>query len=522
MDKAWQTIGVDFGSDSVRAILVDCASGEVLASSVSAYSRWKQGKYSDASASRFRQHPLDYLESLVEVIRNITAGRDTSLIRGIGIDTTGSTPCAVDINGVPLALDERFAEDPDAMFVLWKDHTALAEAEEINALAGKWRENYLKYEGGIYSPEWFWAKYLHILRHNPAVREACYSFVEHCDWIPAELTASPVKPGRCAAGHKAMWHPDWQGLPPEDFLTVLDPLLKGRRAALYQETFTADQPVGKLSAKWAEKLGLHTGIVVATGVLDCHSGAVGAGIKPGQLVKVIGTSTCDILVAPEIDRCVRGICGQVDGSVLPGMVGLEAGQSAFGDIYSWFIRFLSYAGVVDFKKLESDAAKAAPGSVLALDWHNGRRTPDSNPLVKGALFNLDLGTDVPMVYRGLIEATAFGSRRIADRFQEEGIEVGSVLALGGISRKSSLVMQICADVWEREIQVVDTDECCALGGAIFGAVASGVFPDVPLALSRMAAKPGKSYIPDPAMVDVYRGLYRKYLTMADAVEGVGR
>ena len=512
------TIGVDFGSDSVRAVLVDCADGRMIASASCRYPRWQAGKYCDMSIARFRQYPLDYLESMTSVIRQVLAGNDASAVKGIGIDTTGSTPCAVDRNGVPLALDKRFADDPDAMFILWKDHTAIAEAEEILQKARESEIDYTCYEGGRYSPEWFWAKYLHILRHNPAVREVCAGFIEHCDWIPAELTASPVRTGRCAAGHKAMWHADWQGYPPESFFTSVDPLFRGRVDLLDQRTYTADQPVGKLSAKWAEILGLTTGVVVAGGVLDCHSGAVGAGIRAGQLVKVVGTSTCEIAVAPAVERCIPGICGQVDGSVLPGMTGLEAGQSAFGDIYSWFIRFLGYAGEVDFKKLEADAARETPGCVLALDWFNGRRTPFANPFLSGAIFGLKLGSSVPMVYRGLIEATAFGAKRIVDHFVKEGFPVNSILAVGGIPKKSPLVMQICADVLNMEIQIAETDECCALGGAIFAAVASGVFANVAEASAVMAAKTGKSYIPDKAASEVYAGLYQKYLACADAVE----
>ena len=514
------TIGLDFGSDSVRAVLTDCSDGRMISSSSCRYPRWQAGKYCDLATSRFRQHPLDYLESMTKVVREVLNGQNPAAVRGIGIDTTGSTPCAVDCNGVPLALNERFTDDPDAMFVLWKDHTALPEAEEILQKAKSSSIDYTRYEGGSYSPEWFWAKYLHILRHNPAVREACAGFVEHCDWIPAELTASPVRTGRCAAGHKAMWHPDWNGYPPESFFTSIDPLFRGRVDSLDKETFTPDNPVGKLSAKWAGIFGLSTDVVVAGGILDCHSGAVGAGIRPGQLVKVVGTSTCEIVVAPEVDRCIPGICGQVDGSVLPGMTGLEAGQSAFGDIYSWFIRFLSYAGEVDFQKLEADAARQSPGCVLALDWHNARRTPFANPFLTGAIGNLTLGTTVPMVYRGLIEATAFGAKRIVEHFIKEGFPVDSILAVGGIPKKSPLVMQICADVLNMNIQIVDTDECCALGGAIFAAVASGVFPDVAKASAVMAAKTGNSYTPDADMSQVYAGLYRKYLACADAVESL--
>ncbi len=510
-------IGLDFGSDSVRAILVT-ADGEQLASSVHPYSRWAAGMYSNAEKSQFRQHPLDYLEGLEKVVKGVLEGQDAGAVRGIGIDTTGSTPCAVDSRGVPLALHPEFADNPNAMFILWKDHTAVREADEINALAKKWHTDYTKYEGGIYSSEWFWAKYLHILRTDKAVREACRGFVEHCDWITALLAGSPVKPSRCAAGHKAMWHRDWGGLPPEDFLTALDPLLAGRRQELYEETYTADVPVGKLCPEWAARLGLSTDVVIAGSAIDCHMGAVGAGIRPGQMVKVIGTSTCDIMVAPAPDHCVRGICGQVDGSVLPGLTGLEAGQSAFGDIYAWFKRFLSYGGEIDLRKLEAEAAALPISRVVALDWMNGRRSPDANLNLTGAIFGLNLGTTAPMVFRALVEATAFGAKRIIERFQEENIQIDSMIAIGGIAKKSAFVMQTCADVLNMPIQVAKSEQACALGAAMFAAAAAGVYPDIQTAVDAMSAGVESEYLPNPENAAVYRKQYQHYLALADMME----
>lgn len=510
-------IGLDFGSDSVRAVAV-ASDGRELTTSVHPYRRWSDGLYTDASLSQYRQHPLDYLEGTEAVIRDVLKRIDPSRVKGIGVDTTASTPCAVDREGVPLSLTPGFEEDPDAMFVLWKDHTAQQEADEINAAVRKSPVDYTKYEGGVYSPEWFWAKYLHILRHNEAVRGKCCTFVEHCDWITAELAGTSVKAGRCTAGHKAMWHPDWNGLPPEDFLVSVDPLLKGRRARLYADTYTADVPVGHLSEKWAEKLGLSTDVIIAGGMIDCHSGAVGSGIRPGQLLKVIGTSTCDILTAQKLDRCIPGICGQVDGSVVPGLTGLEAGQSAFGDIYAWFKRFLSYGGEVTLSQLEKDAAGVAPGTAIALDWMNGRRTPYSNQKLKGAVFGLTLGTTPPMVYRALIESTAFGAKRIADHFIEQGIKVDQILATGGIAKKSQLVMQICADVLGCPIGVVASEQTCALGAAIFAAAAAGLYADVPMAMKYMASPVEKVFTPDPAQSRQYGPLYKRYLELADCME----
>ena len=332
-------IGLDFGSDSVRALLTDSC-GREIADCTALYSRWNEGRYSDAASCQFRQHPLDYLEAMEKVICGVLEHCDPVQVRGIGIDTTSSTLCAVDEEGVPLSLKDEFKDDPDAMFVLWKDHTAIAEAERINEVAHNGKCDYTLYSGGIYSCEFFWSKVLHVLKADPAVREKAWSFVELCDWIPAVLAGCRIKNSRCASGHKALWHASWGGLPPESFFTAVDPVLGKFPARMGNQTFTADTAVGNIAPYWAEKFGLSGNVVIAAGAIDCHVGAVGAGIVPGEMVKVLGTSTCDIIVMPSIDRCIPGICGQVDGSVLPGFTGLEAGQSAFGDIYAWFRRFL--------------------------------------------------------------------------------------------------------------------------------------------------------------------------------------
>ena len=510
-------IGLDFGSDSVRAVLVS-SSGEELASCVHLYTRWNQGLYSDNAISQFRQHPLDYLEGMTNTIRGVLKGIDPARIAGIGIDTTGSTICAVNRDGIPLALLPEFAENPEAMFYLWKDHTSIQECTEINKLAKEWHTDYTKYEGGVYSPEWFWAKYLHLLRTDESVRNACWSVVEHCDWIPSILANAPIKNSRCAAGHKAMWHEDWGGLPPEDFLTTLDPLLKGRRERLYTETFTPDIPVGTLCPEWAEKFGLPTDVVIASGGFDAHTGAVGAGVQPGVLVKVIGTSTCDIMAAPSVDHCIRGICGQVEGSVIPGFMGVEAGQGAFGDAYAWFRRFISYGGEVSLPQLEADAAALPISGTLTVDWMNGRRTPYANPYLTGAIFGINLGTTAPMVYRSLVEATIFGSRRIADRFREEGVTVESIIAIGGISKKSKFVMQTFADVLQIPIKVAKTEQACALGAAMFASVAAGIHKDVLTAIREMNSGFDAEYFPIPENSAAYEKKYQQYCDYCDGLE----
>ncbi len=547
------TIGLDYGSDSVRSLIVNVETGEEIAGAVFNYPRWKQGKYCDPSKNRFRQHPKDYLEGLeytiVEALKHAPAGVSENVV-GISVDTTGSTPVAVDEKGTPLSLTPGFEENPNAMFVLWKDHTAVQEAEEINQLARNWTIDFTKFEGGIYSSEWFWAKLLHVIREDAGVFRAAYSWVEHCDWIPAILTGNTnpktLKRSRCAAGHKAMWHEAFGGLPSEEFLVKLDPLLSGLRDRLFRETFTCDVAAGNLTPEWAAKLGLSPDVVVGVGAFDAHLGAVGAEIEPYYLSKVMGTSTCDMLIAPleEVgDKLVNGICGQVDGSIVPGMLGLEAGQSAFGDIYAWFKKILEWplqnvladTELIDAEtkrklieetsekivaRLSEEAAKIpiAESGIIALDWMNGRRTPDANQTLKGAIAGLSLGSDAPRIFRALVEATAFGSKAINDRFISEGIRIDGVIALGGVAKKSAFVMQIVADVLNMPIKVARSEQACALGSAMAAAVAASVFSNLAEAQKKMGGGIETVYHPIPENVEKYSALYEKYKSFGKFVE----
>lgn len=547
------TIGLDYGTDSVRSLIVNVETGEEVASAVFNYPRWKKGMYCDAPNNRFRQHPKDYLEGLEytikEALKKAPAGVAENVV-GISVDTTGSTPIAVDERGTPLSLTPGFEENPNAMFVLWKDHTAVKEAEEINQLAHSWKIDFTQYEGGIYSSEWFWAKLLHVIREDAGVYRAAYSWVEHCDWIPAVLTGNTnpktLKRSRCAAGHKAMWHEAFGGLPAEDFLVKLDPQLSGLRDRLFKETYTCDVAAGKLTPEWAEKLGLTTNVVVGVGAFDAHLGAVGAEIEPYYLSKVMGTSTCDMLIAPmeEVgDKLVNGICGQVDGSIVPGMLGLEAGQSAFGDIYAWFKRLLEWplqniladSALLDeatkqklmdetsdkiIAKLSEEAAKIPIGEsgIVALDWMNGRRTPDANQNLKGAIAGLNLGSDAPRIFRALVEATAFGSKAINDRFISEGVRIDGVIALGGVAKKSPLVMQIVADVLNMPIKVARSEQACALGSAMAAAVAAGVYNNTAEAQKKMGGGIETEYHPIPENAAKYKELYEKYVKFGKFVE----
>lgn len=547
------TIGLDYGSDSVRSLIVNVETGEEVAGAVFEYPRWKKGMYCDANKNQFRQHPKDYLEGLefaiTEALKQVSA-EVAGLVVGISVDTTGSTPVAVDEKGVPLALTPGFEDNPNAMFILWKDHTALQEANEINELARKWEVDFTRYEGGIYSPEWFWAKLLHVLREDPAVFRAANSWVEHCDWIPGLLTGRTrprqLKRSRCAAGHKAMWHEAFNGLPSEEFLMALDPMLGGWRERLYSETYSSDVAVGKLSDEWAEKLGLSTDVLVGVGAFDAHIGAVGGEVAPYRLSKVMGTSTCDMLVVPMEEageKVVEGICGQVDGSIIPGMLGLEAGQAAFGDIYAWFKRLLMWpaerilakTNIVNeeqrelliqemanqlMKELAEEADKIGieESGVLALDWMNGRRTPDANPTVKGAMAGLSLGTDAPRIFRALVEATAFGSKAIMNRFLEAEMRIDEVVALGGVAKKSPLVMQIVCDVLNRPIKVARSEQTCALGAAMMAAVVAGEYSSVAEAQEKMGSGFEHTYHPIPEHVEKYERIYKSYQTFGQLVE----
>ena len=553
MSKDKFVIGVDYGSDSVRSVIINATNGEEIASSVYNYPRWQKGLYCDAPNNQFRQHPLDYIEGLEITIKDCikTAGGATVAgnIKGLSVDTTGSTPVAVDKTGTPLALTSGFSENPNAMFVLWKDHTAVKEAAEINEHATKFSINYLKYVGGIYSSEWFWAKLLHVLRDDESVRRATHSWVEHCDWIPFLLTggknANEIKRGRCSAGHKALWAEEFGGLPPDEFFATLDPVLKGFTSKLFTETYTADQAAGKLSPEWAERLGLSTDVIVGTGAFDAHMGAVGGQIEPYHLSKVMGTSTCDILVAPvnEMkDKLVRGICGQVNGSVIPGMVGLEAGQSAFGDTYAWFKNIVSWpmdnllsqSSIIDAQtakalKLElseliipelSRQASFLPieeDSELAIDWFNGRRTPDADQSLKGAITGLGLGSDAPRVFKALVEATCFGAKSIVERFVSEGIPVKGLIGIGGVAKKSPFVMQTMADVLGMPIRIHQFKHTCALGAAMFAAVVSGIYPTVEEAMAAMGRGFDVEYYPNPQYQEVYKRRYKQYNGLGEFV-----
>jgi L-ribulokinase len=546
MSEDVNCIGIDFGTDSVRAIIVNAENGREVASAVYNYPRWKEGLFCNASANQFRQHPLDYIEGMVSSVTAALreAGPTVkSNIRAISIATTGSTPVAVDKTGTPLALHPDFTNDPDAMFMLWKDHSSLKETAQINAHAKKFTTDYLRYVGGIYSSEWYWSKLLHILRKNPLIRKHCISFVEHCDWMPFLLTGGTaigqMKRSVCTAGHKALWAEEWRGFPPDEFFSSLDPLLSGFASSLPSKTYTADQTAGTISEEWAANLGLNKNVVIGIGAMDAHMAAVGGQIEPYFLSKVMGTSTCDMLVAPTGDmkgKFVQGICGSVNGSIIPGMTGLEAGQSAFGDVYAWLRNVLAWPlkhllEVSDANRVDKVIDKIIPElsrqaavldfnteSVLSLDWFNGRRTPDANATLKASITGISLGTDAPEIFRSLAEATCFGAKAIVDRFVEQGIPVKGLIGIGGVAKKSDFIMQMMADVLNLPIKVNQSEQSAALGAAMFAATAGSVYAKVQDAMLAMGNGFEKPFFPNPGKNKLYETRYRKYLETGRFVE----
>ncbi len=543
-------IGVDFGSDSVRAVIVRAETGEVLSAGVSFYERWRLGKYQRPEQAVFRQHPQDYLDSFVECVGRALDGlteQERVKISGIGIDTTGSTPAPVDEEGTPLALLEEFSENENAMFYLWKDHSAHREAEEISRVfSGGSDINYCKYMG-TYSAEWYWAKILHGIREDREVREKAYTWVEHCDWMVGLLTGN-TRPetmyhSACAAGYKALWNREWGGLPDGALLAGIDPCLRRVRDRCGNDPRPATVCAGVMSEKWRALLGLPEGVTVSGSSFDAHAGAVGAGIDEKMLVCTIGTSAVDMVVMKpgqlknvDIQRLTR-YGGLAEDGILPGYVGIETGQAAFGDLFAWFKRLLlwPFEQIREFTgedgceliyeeaekrilPLLEKAAAALPEKTdfpVALDWFNGRRYPDTDDLKRGMISGLSLGCGAPEIYRALVFAAVGGLNRILCGFDKAGVRIEKVRAVGGISRKSDYIMQMMADVTGRKIAVLDADQTCALGAAVYAAMGSGCYEDIHEALVHMAAKEEKQFYPDKNMEDHYRERYEEYLRAAE-------
>lgn len=529
-------IGIDYGTNSCRALLIDLANGRQLGSKVFTYPSGEAGVLLDARDPNVaRQNPQDYIDGLVDTVTGAIAEAkrtesnfNIEKVVGIGVDTTGSTVIPVDENGIPLAFKPEFKDNLNAYVWLWKDHTAHEEAAAITETAKALRPHYLAMCGGTYSSEWWWSKIWHLLKTDPEVFAAAHSFVEHCDYIPALLTGNSepesMKRSVCSAGHKAMYNAEWGGLPDKEFLAELDPALAELRDRLYDLAVPANQLAGGLSDRWASKLGLKPGTAVAVGAFDAHMGAVGAGIKEGTLVKILGTSTCDCMVVPNTTALpeIPGLCGIVNGSILPDHFGLEAGQSAVGDIFLWFVNHLvpeSYGKTAEekFASMETKLAalKAGETGLLALDWNNGNRTILVDVRLSGLLLGQTLHTEAHEIYRALIEATAFGALTIIKRIEEYGVPVREVINTGGLALKNETLMQIYADILGRPLKVSASEQTCALGAALFGAAASGR-GSLAAAQAACCQVLDRVYNPREENSEIYARLYTLYRTLHDA------
>lgn len=530
------SLGLDFGTNSVRAVVLDIERGREVTDAVCNYPSGVDGVIIDKKNPLLaRQNPYDYHISMEKVIREVIKkakkkdkGFSPKRVIGIGVDTTGSTPLPVDKNLVPLSFHKEFKDNRNAMAYLWKDHTSADEAEEITSLAERMRPEYLVKIGGVYSSEWFFSKLLHLARTDRKVFDATASFVELCDYIPAILSGKrnpkEVMRSICAAGHKAMYSEEWEGLPDDEFLYKLDRSFKDVRKRLYEKAYPAGEPAGYLCEEWAKKTGLSEEIPVSVGAFDAHMGAVGAGVKPGILVKVIGTSSCDMTVAPAGKRLqdIPGICGVVPHSIIPGFVGIEAGQSAVGDIFNWFVKIFPPGGLKNsHKHYEILASKLRPGQsgLLALDWHNGNRNIIVDQKLTGLILGFTLNTRPEEVYRTLIEATGFGARRIIERIEEYGVDVKEMVVTGGIPDKNPLLMQIYSDITGRSLKVAFSSQTCALGAAIFGAIAAGKeksgFRNVEDAIRKICRFKKIVYRPDKKNKKIYDRLYVLYKNVHD-------
>lgn len=531
------TLGIDYGTNSVRALVVRCSDGAELGSCVVNYPSGQQGVLLDPKDHHLaRQHPGDYLFGLKKSVRGAlaiakkTRGFAANRVIGLGVDTTGSSPIPVDAHNRPLALNPKWKQHLDAQCWLWKDHTSHREAAQITTLAAKHRPHFIAKCGHIYSSEWFWAKIWHCRNVAPKVFAAAHSWVELADWIPSVLAGindpKNVVRGVCCAGHKALYADDWGGLPDKEFLALLDPALAALRDRLYEKAYDANTAAGALGAEWAKQLGLPAGIPIAIGEMDVHYGAIGCGVAEGVLVKIIGTSTCDCAVvsATKTIRDIPGICGIVKGAILPGFYGIEAGQSAVGDIFKWWVEVVCGGDGALHATLTTEAAKQRPGQsgLLALDWNNGNRTILVDQRLTGLLLGQTLYTTQSEIYRALIEATAFGARAILERLQEYGVPVDRIVCAGGIAEKNPLLMQIYADITGCTMQVSGSSQACALGSAIAAAVLAGAHQDFHDAQKKMTSVQAKSYRPIAANRKVYTQLYTLYRTTHDAFGGVNK
>ena len=515
------SIGIDYGTSSVRSIVVNCENGQIIGSSVFEYSHGENGVITDDDPNLSRQHPLDYIDGLKQTVKNAVsdADIDPDLIIGIGVDATASTPIPLNENGDALVFDTYFSDKLSALAWLWKDHTSLKEAEEITNYAQKIRPEYLTACGGVYSSEWFWAKILNCLRNDPEVFNAADSWMELQDWIPFLLTGNRTA-GLCAAGHKGLYSNTWGGFPDDEFLNAIDNRLLKVKNKLPKTAKNIGQEAGKLNFKWAKELLLPEGIPVAIGTIDAHAGAIGTGVKPGVMVKILGTSTCDIAITPITKKIpnIPGICGIAYESVLPNYFGIEAGQSAVGDIFNWFVNKIQPGEKLTHSELNDQALEIQPGTsgLLSLDWNNGNRSILTDPKLSGLIIGTTLQTTPAEIYRSLVEATAFGARIIIEQLKNYDVKIDRIINCGGIAEKSPLVMQIYADVLNYTMEISSNSQSCALGAAIAAAVVGNKYDNFEEAIDCMTMVDEKKYIPNEGNKKIYDQLFLLYKQLHDA------
>ncbi|MEC3908267.1 ribulokinase [Tamlana sp. 2201CG12-4] len=528
------TLGLDFGTSSGRACILDVRSGQVIATAVCGYEGGTNGVFTDDNNPLVaRQSPMGYMRALEIAVKSavsdfVAGGYSVNDIIGIGVDATGSTPIPVNEKMQPLASLPEFENNLNAYAWLWKDHTSVKEALEITRQAKENRPEYIAKCGGTYSSEWFWAKVWHCLNIDPEVFFAAHSWIEQSDFIPATLAGiddvKKVKRNICAAGHKAMCSDIWGGLPDKEFLATLNPALAELRDNLYDKAYTFDEIIGYLSGYWAELLGIPEGIPIAVGALDAHVGAIGAGVGNGKFVKIVGTSTCDIMVFPpeKSPDNITGVAGIVNGSVLPGYVGIEAGQAAVGDLLNWWVQHVlkQDSSYHDVLTKAASRLKAGESGLLSLDWNNGNRNILSDQQLSGLIIGQTLATEDYEIYRALIEATAFGALKIIRLVESHGVEINEIIVTGGIGHKNEMFMQIYADVLGVPVKLVENPQTVAVGAAIMAAIAVEKKAKGHLntndIVEQLSVVSEKVYTPNINETYIYKQLFELYSELHDA------
>lgn len=530
--------GLDFGSESVRLVIVNPENGETVESTMSSYQRFARGLYCEPRQFKFRQHPLDYLEALEECFAQIQDPLAVARIRSIAVCATGSTIAPLDGSGSVLAEKARFAHDPDAMFWMWKDRTSFEEASYLDDVFSTGSVDYTKYQGR-YNAEWWWAKILRAKKSRPDVFSYAVSWMELCDWIPFVLggAGDPSNAFRssCAAGHKVLWNSALGGMISAERLRAAEPGLETVLESYRCPPVPAGRPIGRVSTEWSKRLGLSEDVALVSGSLDAHAGAVGAGVKPGTLVKVVGTSTVDLFVTDYVQlagRSIRDTCGLAEDSIIPGHLGGEAGQAAFGDLFKWY-KNLFLLPLADYIKMEykdrgagtaflqdfdqqllryldSQAEQLSNTQVFATDWINGRRYPLPSAEARLSIENLSIGDTSIDIYRALVEAAVMGSKAIYDSLKGKGITFERAILVGGITEKTPYICQLISSALGLPVMVSREKNVCGRGAALFAAVGAEIFPNVEAAQTRFVEDFREDYSPGNRLSADFMSKYSRY------------